>query len=330
MIGKATAVSCANIAFIKYWGNRDSELRLPANGSLSMNMAGIETTTTVIFDERLTRDSLTINGNIQKDDVLQRVSGHLDHIRKRAGLNSHASVDSWNTFAMGTGLASSASAFAALTTAGCAAAGLDLKKSEISAMARLGSGSASRSVPGGFVEWYKGKDHESSYAESIAPPEHWNLVDLIAIVSEEHKKVGSTAGHGAADTSPLQGSRVADTPSRLSVCRKAILEQDFETFAVSIEHDALMMHAVMMTSQPPLLYWTPYTLTVMHAVIGWREQEGLPVCYTIDAGPNVHVLTTQEYDEMLRERLEALVGKGRVLSATPGGPARLTDVPIPN
>jgi diphosphomevalonate decarboxylase len=328
MIGKATAVSCANIAFIKYWGNRDAALRLPANGSISMNLAGIETTTTVTFDEGLRQDDLTINGESQVEAPLARVSHHLDHIRRGAGLRARACVRSQNTFAMGTGLASSASAFAALTVAGCAAAGLDLSEAALSAMARLGSGSASRSIPGGFVEWHAGEDHDTSYAESIAPPEHWQLVDLIAMVSEKHKKVGSTSGHDAADSSPLQPARIADTPRRLDICRQTILTRDFEAFAAIVEHDTLMMHAIMMTSQPPLLYWSRDTLPIMQSVVEWREGEGLPVCYTIDAGPNVHVITTLENHEGVKKRLEALVGKGHVLAATPGGPTHLIDAVV--
>ena len=328
MMGRATAISCANIAFIKYWGNRDSRLRLPANGSISMNMAGVETTTTVTFEENLERDELTINGETQRGEVFVRVSRHLDHIRALAGLSVHANVTSQNSFAMGTGLASSASAFAALTVAGCAAAGLSLSEAALSAIARLGSGSACRSVPGGFVEWHAGKDHDTSYAESIAPPDHWGLVDLIAIISREHKQVGSTAGHAAADTSPLQKSRVVDAPRRIETCRKALLARNFDAFAAVVEHDALMMHAVMMTSQPPLLYWSPDTLNVMRHVIDWRERQGLPVCYTIDAGPNVHVITTQERQETLTARLEALVGGENVLAARPGGPTRLIDAEI--
>ncbi len=328
MSSQATAVSCANIAFIKYWGNRDAALRLPANGSISMNMAGIETRTTVIFDEQLGRDQLVINGEEQEGAPLARVSRHLDHIRNRAELSAHASVTSSNTFAMGTGLASSASAFAALTVAGCAAAGLHMSEAALSAVARLGSGSASRSVPGGFVEWRMGEDHDTSYAASIASPDHWKLVDLIAIVSEEHKAVGSTAGHDAAETSPLQRARVADAPRRLDICRAAILARDFEAFASIVEHDALMMHAVMMSSQPPLLYWRPATLQIMQNVVDWRDREGLPVCYTIDAGPNVHVVTTRENAGVLKERLEVLVGDGNILDAMPGGPAHLVDTEI--
>lgn len=324
-MAQATAVSCANIAFIKYWGNRDPALRLPGNGSISMNLAGIETTTTVMFDERLGQDELTIDGEAIEGPKLERVSHHLGHIREQTGISAHARVISENSFPMGAGLASSASAFAALTVAACAAAGVEVKEAELSALARLGSGSACRSVPGGFVEWYAGDGHASSYAKSIAPPEYWDLVDLIAMISGKHKMVGSTEGHAIAKTSPLQKARLADTPRRLAVCREAILARDFEALGTVAEQDALMMHGIMMTSEPPLLYWEPGTLRVMRAVVEWREREGLPAFYTIDAGANVHVLTTQEHSEELAQALRALGDVQEVLFATPGGATRLVD-----
>ncbi len=320
----ATARACSNIAFIKYWGNRNSALRLPANGSISMNLDGLETVTTVRFDPALPADRLILDGKEQGGEVLERVSRHLDHLRTLAGIQTRALVISRNNFPTGAGIASSASAFSALTVAACAALGLRLSERQLSALARLGSGSACRSVPGGFVEWYAGRDHDSSHAQSIAPPEHWALVDLVAIVSSAHKAVGSTGGHALAPTSPLQAARVADAPRRLNICREAIYKRDFEALADVIEQDALMMHAVMMTSSPPLIYWLPTTLHIMQAVQQWR-QAGLPVAFTIDAGPNVHVITTAEFRAQLSQRLAQIAGVDRVLEAGPGGPTRLLD-----
>lgn len=324
----ATARACSNIAFIKYWGNRNSALRLPANGSISMNLDGLETVTTVRFDPALPADRLILDGREQGGEALARVSRHLDHIRTLAGTWRRALVISRNNFPTGAGIASSASAFSALTVAACAALGLRLSERQLSALARLGSGSACRSVPGGFVEWYAGRDHDSSHAQSIAPPEHWALVDLVAIVSSAHKAVGSTSGHALAPTSPLQAARVADAPRRLGICREAIYRRDFEALAEVIEQDALMMHAVMMTSSPPLIYWLPATLHIMQAVQQWR-QAGLPVAFTIDAGPNVHVITTTEFRAQLSERLAQMEEVGHVLEAGPGGPTRLQDEHLP-
>ena len=318
----ATARACANIAFIKYWGNRDHALRLPANASLSMNLDSLHATTTVRFDASLEADQLTLNGKHADGPTLERVAAHLDHVRRLASFDTRAEVISENSFPMGTGIASSAAAFAALSLAASAAAGLTLSERELTTLARRGSGSASRSVPGGFVEWHAGDAHEASYAESIAPAEHWELVDLIAVISEEHKAVGSTAGHRLADSSPLQSARVADTPRRLEACREALLARDFAAIADVVEDDALQMHAVMMTSQPSLIYWLPTTLHVMAAVRQWREA-GYPACFTIDAGPNVHVLCPAEQADDIERTLAMLGGVRRVLRATPGGPARL-------
>jgi diphosphomevalonate decarboxylase len=318
----ATARSCANIALIKYWGNRDDALHLPSSGSISMNLDGLTTTTTVRFDESLAADRLTINGQSASGPALERVSQHLGRIRELAGLRAHADVVSDNTFPVGVGLASSASAFAALTLAACAAAGLTLPERELTTLARLGSGSACRSVPTGFVEWLPGHDHASSYAESIAPPDHWGLVDLIAIISQAHKPVGSLQGHRLATTSPFQAARLADAPRRLDLCRSALLARDFETLAGIVEQDALMMHAVMLTSTPLLVYLLPATLHVIQTAHAWRA-EGYPVFFTIDAGPNVHLITLAEHADVLERTLAALGCVRQVLRASPGGPAHL-------
>jgi diphosphomevalonate decarboxylase len=223
---------------------------------------------------------------------------------------------------MGAGIASSASAFAALALAASAAAGLELSEKDLSRLARRGSGSACRSVPGGFVEWQAGDDDVTSYAFSIAPPEHWALTDCIAIVSQEHKPTGSADGQALAYTSLLQATRVADAPRRLEICRRAILDRDFVAFAEVVELDSNLMHAVMMTSVPPLFYWQPASLKLIQAVINWRK-EGLPVCYTIDAGPNIHVLCLEQAARQVKDALEQLAVVEKVFIARPGGAAKL-------
>lgn len=318
----ATAQASPNIAFIKYWGNRDSVLRLPVNGSISMNLDGLFTRTTVSFQPSLALDELVINGREVTGKGLERVSGILDIVRQAAGMSLRAEVVSENNFPTGAGIASSASAFAALALAATQAAGLSWSESAVSRLARLGSGSASRSIPSGFVEWKMGTSDEDSFAVSIAPPEHWDLADCVAIISAGHKSTGSTEGHALAPTSPLQAARVADAPRRLELCRRAILERDFAAFANIIELDSDMMHAVMMTSQPALFYWKPATLAVMETVRTWR-QDGLQVAYTIDAGPNVHVLCPQSEMDAVQTLLREIPGVSNVLSATVGGPARL-------
>jgi diphosphomevalonate decarboxylase len=327
MISTAKAAAHPNIAFIKYWGNRDHQLRIPANGSLSMNLAGLETQTTVSFDSDLEIDQLTINGEEAGESAQSRVSTLLDRIRDLGEVKTRARVISENNFPTGTGIASSASAFAALTLAAATALGLPLEEKDLSRLARTGSGSACRSIPAGFVEWQAGDGHESSYAETIAPPEHWDLVDLIVLISKEHKKTGSSQGHLLADTSPLQSARVADAERRLEICRSALLDRDFDTFAGIVEEDSNLMHSVMMTSTPPLYYWQAGTMEIINAVQAWRR-EGIPVCFTIDAGPNVHVICLSSAVEAVQRRLESLVSIKSILKTTPGGPAQLLEPEI--
>jgi diphosphomevalonate decarboxylase len=317
----ATAISHPNIAFIKYWGNRDNALRLPANGSISMNLDGLFTRTTVTFNSSQ-RDSLLINDHAVFGKGLERVSSILDLVRVMAGIEIKAEVMSENNFPAGAGIASSAAAFAALALASSQAAGLTLSEGQLSRLARRGSGSASRSIPSGFVEWQMGSGDDDSIAVSIAPPEHWALTDCVAVVSSAHKKTGSTEGHAIAGTSPLQNARVADTPRRLDICRNAILKKDFEAFANIIEHDSDMMHAVMMTSTPPLTYWQAATVGIFHAVREWRNK-GLPVAYTVDAGANVHVICLAEYAKEVENKLRELPGVSDVLVAGVGGAARI-------
>jgi len=319
---KATAIANPNIAFIKYWGNCEPETRIPANGSISMNLGGLETQTTVIFDAFLSSDELIINGDLAGGAALGRVSELVNRVRLMAGINHFARIESENNFPMGAGIASSASAFAALALAASKAAGLDLEEAALSRLARTGSGSACRSIPSGFVEWLADGCDPDSSAVSIAPPEHWDLRDCVAIISQEHKSTGSTEGHALAHTSPLQIARVDGAPQRLEQCRNAILARDFEAFADVTELDNNLMHAVMMTSEPRLLYWQPTTIGIMRAVQDWRH-EGLAVCYTVDAGPNVHVICEQAYQEQVEARLRQIVGVQDVLVAYPGGPTRL-------
>ena len=320
----ATAQAFANIAFIKYWGNRDNTLRLPMNGSISMNLDGLYTRTAVRFQAGLSSDRLSINGYEVTGKGLDRISYILDIIRGMANLHDRAEVISENNFPSGAGIASSASAFAALALAGSKAAGLDLSEPALSRLARRGSGSASRSIPGGFVEWQAGTSDEESFAFSIAEPGHWDLVDCIAIVSTAHKKTGSTEGHSLAPTSPLQAARVEDAARRLDICRKAILERDFEAFAFIVELDSDMMHSVMMTSTPALHYWKPASLEVMSCVRQWRV-EGIQVCYTVDAGPNVHVLCPEAEIRNVEKRLREVKGVSNVLVARAGGPAKIIE-----
>ena len=219
----ATALAHPNIAFIKYWGNRDAALRMPVNGSISMNLDGLYTRTTVSFQPSLGMDELIINGHEVTGKGLERVTAILHLVRQAARMGMNAEVVSENNFPTGAGIASSAAAFAALALSASKAAGLNWSEPAVSRLARLGSGSAARSIPAGFVEWQMGTCDEDCFAFSIAPPGHWALADCVAVVSSGHKATGSTEGHALAPTSPLQAARVADAPRRLDICRRANL-----------------------------------------------------------------------------------------------------------
>lgn len=318
----ASAIAHPNIALIKYWGNRDHELRIPENGSISFNLDGLYTKTKVTFESSLENDILEINGQIIGNSELKRVSQFLRWVSEISGKHYFAKVISENNFPIAAGIASSASAFAALSLAATNAFDLELSEKELSRLARRGSGSACRSIPDGFVEWKPGRTDEDSFAVSIAPSSHWDLVDVIAVVKGKHKSVGSTAGHALAHTSPIQKARVADAPRRLDIGRNAIMKKDFLALAEIVEVDSNLMHAVMMTSNPSLIYWEPATITIMKTIPELR-QAGMPVCYTLDAGPNVHVIVERKFVKKIQETLSELTGIEEILVASVGGPAKV-------
>jgi diphosphomevalonate decarboxylase len=321
-INSATALAHPNIALIKYWGDLDPDEHIPANGSISMNLRELFTRTKVSFDSSLESDEFTLYDRRMTGTSLERVSKFLDRVRQMAGFRLFAKVESYNNFPTGTGIASSASGFAALSLAASKAAGLDLDEKALSRLARTGSGSACRSIPMGFVEWQAGDSDESSYAFSIAPPEHWDIVDCIILVSKDEKPISSRLGHSLAKTSVLQPARVADAPRRLEICRKAIMNHDFELLTRVVELDSNLMHAVMLTSTPTLLYWLPATVAIIEAVQSWRK-DGLPVCYTIDAGPNVHIICVNDAFKEVEARIQRLSGGNNILVTHPGGPTLL-------
>jgi diphosphomevalonate decarboxylase len=321
-VSKATAVACANIAFIKYWGKRDAELNLPANSSLSMNLDRLTTVTTVEFSPDCADDVVILDRREERGESRRRIVTHLDRVRTMAGLSARARVISENSFPTGAGLASSSSGFAALSLAASKAAGLELSQRELSILARFGSGSACRSIPGGFTEWTAGASSEESFAKQIAPPDHWDLRDVIAIVSRAHKRVGSTEGHSLAATSYLHQARVTSVADRLPRARAALLEKDLATLGRLIEEDAVSMHAVMMTSRPPIYYWLPSSVRLIHEVQHWRA-EGLEVYFTFDAGPNVHLICQAADQAEVERQLENMEEVLEVIVSGPGPGARV-------
>jgi len=317
-----TAKAHPNIAFIKYWGNQDDSLRLPSNGSISMNLANLSTTTTVSINPKLNSDQLELNGTTQKGPTLGRTQQYLNLIRKIFKREGFLEIKSTNNFPISAGIASSASAFAALSIAIAHLYRLHLQQKELSAIARLGSGSACRSIPPGYCEWETGSSHEQSFAITIAPEYHWRLWDCIALVKSKPKNVSSTKGHSKADSSPLQHARIMDTSRRLDICRNAIINKDFGALSEIIELDSNIMHAVMMTSKPPIMYWKPTSLLIMHEVKKMR-QKGIAAAYTLDAGSNVHVICTEASYEKVEANLQDIPGVIKILKSPTGGGACL-------
>lgn len=324
MPSKTTAIAHPNIAFVKYWGNRDARLRLPLNDSLSMNLDQLTTTTTVEFSERTKEDRVTIDGKKASDAAHARVVAQIDRVRAMAKIETRARIESKNSFPTGAGVASSASGFAALALATTRAAGLELSERELSIFARQGSGSACRSIPPGFVEWIGGRTNDGSYAVSILPPEHWDLRDVIAVVSSEEKKVGSTEGHAAASTSLFLPERLNALPARLHRIRRALIAKDLAGMGEEIQVEAIELHLIAMTSRPPVFYWTPGMVRVVQCAQKWRA-DGLAVYFTFDAGPNVHLICESKDAPQVESLAKAVQGVQQVYVNAPGGGARLSE-----
>lgn len=365
--GRATATAPANIALIKYWGARDLARALPVNPSLSMTLSACRTRTTVHFSpepgddevwlapQELPGDETAVigpavggsseagSGDAGSDRQLRdpgpaftaRVLAHLDVLRRRAGLDLGAGrfrVVTVNSFPSSAGIASSASGFAALTVAGAAALGfgLDLERDagELSALARQsGSGSATRSLLGGFVLWPDpaGGDADDPRAVQLHPADHWRLVDLVALVDTGAKEVSSLGGHRLAPTSPYFARRLEILPERLDHVRRALADRDFASLAAAVEEEAIDLHLIAMSSRPPIHYWAGGTVDVLAAVRRLRA-DGVPACSTIDAGPNVHVLCPPEAADAVAARLAELPAVQAVLRDRAGDGPVLQEV----
>lgn len=320
---KATCKSPANIAFIKYWGKSNPKTRVPQNNSISMCLSDLFSVCTVEFDEKYDKDKVQfLNEKVVKDREIKRIIKVLDRVREKACVSHKAKVATKNNFPKATGIASSASGLSSVTMAAATAVGLELDKKEMSKLARLASGTACRSIPDGFAEWKKGTSPKNSYAEQIYPPEYWEIVDVVAIVTKKMKKISSTKGHHLADTSPFYKKRIEEIPEKIKKIKSAMKKKDFSEFGQIIEKEALNMHAICMTSQPPILYWEGATMTIMRKVQQWRSQ-GLPVYFTIDAGPTVHVICEKKNSEKIQEKLKEIKGIDRISINRPGKGARL-------
>jgi len=280
-------------------------LVLPFNDSFSMNLSGCYTVLEIEKKESLGVKELYIKNYQEKEykkageksleKVINFYQKAREFLKKRNDFGYI--IKSVNSFPKKAGIASSASFFSGLTLGFSKLFEVDLGQRELSILSRLsGSGSACRSIPDGFSWWYKGKNSQTSYAESIAPYFFWDLIDLVLILSKEEKKVSSQEGHKGATTSPFFKFRLLGLERRVKEIKKAFLSNDFSYFGRLIEEETISMHAVMMTQNPPLYFWSEKTIRIIKKTIELRKQ-GIEVYYTIDAGENIHIICQKKDEE---------------------------------
>jgi diphosphomevalonate decarboxylase len=321
---KATATAHPNLALVKYWGKRDEALILPHQSSLSLTLAPLSVSATVEFG--VPADDVVINGKKAQGSELSRVLVVFDHLRRQVGRElGPVRMHSEGNFPMAAGLASSAAAFAAIAVAARAAAGLARDTRSESVLARLGSGSACRSVLGGLVAWRRGEkaDGSDSFAEQVAAPSHWpELRMVVAVLHREEKEVKSRDGmRHTVETSPYYPAWVKDAAEEVARAEELIRRRDLEGLGELAERNAWRMHATAFAANPPLCYLKPKTLEVIQRLPQARR-DGLPVWFTLDAGPNPVLLT----DAANAARVEALArecGAQDVVTCVPGGDARV-------
>ncbi len=324
---RAKARAHSNIALIKYWGKRDTRLNIPAVGSISMTLDALWTETEIIFDPDLKEDELILDNRRGTLKERKRISKFLNLLRKRAGITLKAKVISINNFPTAAGLASSASGFAALTLAAAHALKLQLSQRELSIFARQGSGSAARSIFGGFAEMFAGSapDGSDSFAQPIAPQDYWDVRLLIGITSFRPKKIGSTEGMQRSRlTSPYYPAWIQSQPSDLKEMREAILKKDFQKVGELTEHSCLKMHALALSSKPGILYWNAITVDTMHAIRELRKT-GIQAYFTVDAGPQIKVLCLSKDEVRVRDLLRSINGIERTIVNKLGPAAQLLE-----
>jgi diphosphomevalonate decarboxylase len=306
---KATAAAHANIALVKYWGKRDDALLLPEAGSLSVALDKLLTTTTVELGD-FAEDAFTLDGRAAD-------SGPARKLLDAAGIAQRARITSRNEFPTAAGLASSASGFAALAVAACAAAGMRKSVEELSALARRGSGSAARSVPGGWAVW------EGEFARQVFPPSHWDLRFCIALCAAGPKKVGSRDGmRSSRETSPYHAAFIEQCRRDLPEALRLLAARDLRGLGALAERNALRMHADALAADPPLLYWQPATIACLQALRELRDS-GVDAWPTIDAGPHVVAICAAGGAAVVEARLRAVPGVTEVLVCAPAGGARV-------
>lgn len=322
---RATAVAHPNIALVKYWGKQDSRRNLPAVGSLSITLDGLHTRTRTVFDDGLDADLVTLDG-ARGGPAGERVAACLDRFRERTGVSARARVESASNFPVAAGLASSASGFAALVAAADAAAGTGLDRETLARLAGAASGSAARSLYGGFVRLDPPAGGEADISLTpLAAPEDWPLRVVIAVTDPGPKPVGSTAAMLASEaTSPYYGAWVGGQGADLDEAAAAVAGRDFERLAAVSEYSCLKMHALTLSSRPGILYWKPATLACLQTVRDLRAA-GHGTFFTVDAGPQVKAVCLPGAAEAVAAALGAVPGVTGVLRAGLGGAPEITE-----
>lgn len=311
---EATATACSNIALIKYWGKSEKGDNLTAVPSLSMTLDKLRTTTRVRFDAALSEDRVTIGGQLQSGAPKERVERLLRSVRKLAGISHGAEVESVNDFPTASGLASSASGFAALALAAGAALGLDLQPEGVSQLARRASASAARSVFAGFVELLA----EAEAATPVASPDYFDVAMVVVATTLGPKATGSTGGMlHTQKTSPYYPAWVQTAPSLFARGKRALLARDLEELGTCMEQSTWMMHASMLAAEPALSYFRDTTLRVIEAVHALRKA-GIAAYYTMDAGPHVKVLVQPSDVGRLEATLREIPGVEKIITSAPG------------
>ena len=320
-----TAKAHTNIALVKYWGKKDPQLMLPQNGSISLTLDHFYTETSVKFEPTLTHDQITFNGQRLTATKAQRIITFLDLIRQKSGETNRAIVETSNHVPTSAGLASSASGFAALAAAGSQAAGLELSRSELSRLARRGSGSATRSIFGGFVEWHAGHDDASSFAEPLQESVDWDIQMIAVVLQASKKPVSSTLGmQRVVEPSPYYPAWVDTANQDLVAMRQAIANQDLTQVGTLAETNAMRMHALNLSAKPAFNYFTADTLTAINAVQNLRAH-GINCYYTLDAGPNVKVICASTDTAVITTALQQHFAADQLIIAKPGPGISITE-----
>ncbi len=300
---QGAAIAQPNIALIKYWGKRDLERNLPAVGSISITLRELQTRMLLDFDEALREDQLTVN-DVPDQKMLPRLSACLDRVVGEDRMRAH--IRSECNFPIAAGLASSASSFAALTVAAADAADKSLTRAELANLAGAASGSAARSLFGGFVELENTNDGIA--VGTLTAADEWPLSVVVAITETGPKAVGSTeAMEISRKTSPFYSSWIDRQAADLDAARTAIIERDFARLARVAEHNCLKMHSVMWASRPPMVYWNAATMRCLETVRALQARD-VAVFFTIDAGPQVKAVCLPEYETEVEAALRAIDG----------------------